>query len=245
MAKFCTKCGKKLEDGQVCDCDKNEKKVVEKTKEAQDLSKMANQYVDVVKGMFTHPIDTIKKYAKEEHFALGLIMIVINSLVMGFFIWLLAKELMEISFASSSMFGNMLDYDWDLSSLGEVKVPISVLLKSAVFGLAGFATNAGMLYLLIGPVMKGKENAKQFFSLVGVCATLTTITTLVACILMYISVQVTVIFLAVAAVLYFLYLYHGLVETTEANKNYLGYVYTASLAVSAFVIFYILPKILF
>ena len=28
MAKFCTKCGKKLVDGQPCDCEKKEKKEV-------------------------------------------------------------------------------------------------------------------------------------------------------------------------------------------------------------------------
>ena len=247
MAKFCTKCGKKLEDGQVCDCGKKTKEkeevVVTTTKEAQDLSQMANQFVDVAKGLFTHPIDTIKKYSGEKYFALGLAMMIINSLVMGFFIWLVVKELVGMVSTLGMYFGSMMEYD--LSELGEVKVPISVLLKSAVFGLVGFATNAGMLYVFAGPIMKGKENVKQFFSLVGVCSTLTTVTTLIACVLMYISVQVTVIFMVLAAILYFTYLYHGLVETTDINKNRLGYVYTASLAVSAFVVFYILPKILF
>lgn len=243
MAKFCTKCGKKLEDGQVCDCSKKEKVTEAKTKEAQDLSNMANQTMEIAKGLFTHPIDTIRKYGREEHFVLGLILIAINSLVLGLFVWLLVKELMSVTSGYGMLLGEMADFDF--SSLGELKVPISVLFKAAMFGAVGFLSHAGMLYLFAGPVMKGKENAKQFFSLIGVCSVLTTISTLVACVLMYMSLQVTALVMALAAVLYFTYLYHGLVETTDINKNRLGYVYTISLAVATFVIFYILPKIMF
>ena len=33
MAKFCTKCGRKLEEGEPCPCEREEKKVEEESKE--------------------------------------------------------------------------------------------------------------------------------------------------------------------------------------------------------------------
>ena len=51
MAKFCTKCGKKLEEGKTCDCEKTT--VVN--------NNMVNDYMEVLKGMFTKPLDTMKK----------------------------------------------------------------------------------------------------------------------------------------------------------------------------------------
>ena len=63
MAKFCTKCGKKLEDGKPCDCCKKEVKkevVVESKTNGFDFNECVNSYIEMVKGIFVKPIDTIK-----------------------------------------------------------------------------------------------------------------------------------------------------------------------------------------
>ena len=89
MAKYCTKCGKKLEEGQKCDCDKKEKvnaEVVEEKEVITINNDMLNDYVEVVKGMFTHPVDTMKEYSKRSKFNLALIMILINCLISGLFV---------------------------------------------------------------------------------------------------------------------------------------------------------------
>ena len=65
MAKFCTKCGKKLEEGKVCDC---EKTTSESVKTAVANNNMVNDYIEVLKGMFTKPLDTMKDYAKKSKF---------------------------------------------------------------------------------------------------------------------------------------------------------------------------------
>ena len=94
MAKFCTKCGKKLEEGQKCDCEKKEKveAVVEEKEVITINNDMANDYLNAVKGMFSRPVDTMKEYSKRSKFNLGLIMIVINCIISGLFIYLFAKE---------------------------------------------------------------------------------------------------------------------------------------------------------
>ena len=52
MAKFCTNCGKKLKDGEVCNC----KKVEISTK---DFNSYMTSLLNVLKGMFVKPIDTL------------------------------------------------------------------------------------------------------------------------------------------------------------------------------------------
>ena len=42
MAKFCTKCGKKLEDGKPCDCENKENKKVEEV-EAEVVNEVATE----------------------------------------------------------------------------------------------------------------------------------------------------------------------------------------------------------
>ena len=52
MAKFCIHCGRKLEDGEVCTCQ------IEKQVNTHNIGA---DILDVIKGMFVKPVDTIKK----------------------------------------------------------------------------------------------------------------------------------------------------------------------------------------
>ena len=68
MAKFCIHCGKKLEEGQICDCQKNQTT-------SNQTSDLINKLLDVFKGMFVQPMDTLKKYTTNKEFTLGIILV--------------------------------------------------------------------------------------------------------------------------------------------------------------------------
>lgn len=251
MAKFCTKCGKKLEDGEVCSCSKTTAKKETKTEKKEKVetatvvtassspaNDYVNNYMEVAKGIFTHPIDTMKKFGQSEHFTLGLIMIAINCLVTVLFVYLGFKELMS----NMSSFGSIFSLGY---GYGDVEVPMEVLVKIFVMMAGGFATTAAMLYVIAGPVLKTNADIKQSFALVGVCSVLTTITTIVALICMYISAKLMLVVLLVCGVLYLSHLYHGFLNSTEVEENKIGYTYVVSVAVATFVVVYLLPKILF
>ncbi len=257
MAKFCTKCGKKLEEGEVCSCTKKtakkttvkEEKVEKAVKEEtttvvaatpSPANDYVNNYLEVVKGIFTHPVDTMKKFGKGEHFTLGLIMIGINCLITVLFVYLGFKELMSNSGDFASLFG--LGYGF---GYGDVSIPTEVLVKIFVMMAGGFAGTAAVLYVMAGPVFKTNADIKQLFSLVGVCSVLTTVTTIVALICMYISAKLMLIVLLVSGVLYLAHLYHGFLVTTEVEENKVGYTYVTAVAVATFIVVYLLPKILF
>jgi len=140
----------------------------------------------------------------------------------------------------SSVFG--LGYGF---GYGDISLPIEVLIKIFIMMAGGFATTAAMLYVIAGPVLKTKADIKQLFSLVGVCSVLTTVTTIVATLCMYISEKIMFIVLLVSGVLYLTHLYHGFQKSTEVEENKMGYTYVVAISVATFVVVYLLPKILF
>lgn len=240
MAKYCSNCGKKLNDNQKCDCQKNHVvKKEEKDKQIHEGQSILNdsirKYVEVVKGMFTKPIDTIKTYATSENFVFGLIMIFINSVVTGLFGYLLLKESISLLSGMGMVYYGLVSFP---------KISFKFVLLLALFMIVGFSSTAGMLYLFAGPVMKTKADIKQIFTLVGVCSVLTTFTTIVVILCMYFSMTLVFIILVFAGVLYFTYLYQGFLEFTNIDKNRVGVVFTVSIAVASFLVLYVMPRIL-
>ena len=94
MAKYCIHCGKKLKEGEVCDCQANVQ---------VQTNDLGTNFVEVLKGMFVKPIDTIKGYTDEKHFNLALILVGVFSLSAALFMLSLVKNMTEM--ATSSMGG--------------------------------------------------------------------------------------------------------------------------------------------
>lgn len=244
MAKFCTKCGKKLEEGKKCDCENKKEKGIEKQENTSttsnfDIKACFDSYVEILKNIFTKPVDTIKKFATENNFILGLIALLINSLVTGVLVYFIAKE--SIGAITAGM-----GYSSLLFGIGAFEIPfLKVVLYGTLFMVVHFLMTALMLFVIVNPILKDSLTFKKATSLVGVCSIFTTVTTLVAILLTFVSMQLSIYFILIAAVIYFTHLYQGIVEMTSIDKNKLAYVFTGIVAVSLFVVFYILPKILF
>ena len=243
MAKFCTKCGKELKNGVCSKCDKEtkvEKKTVTTTTNtisSIDFSGYANKYLDMLKGMFKKPIDTIKEYAKEEHLTINIIALVINAIVTGLFVYFLYKEAMA---TISGMFG------FGMFGIGTIEVPfMKTFMQGFILIASWFATCAFALYVIANPIMKDKVNVKQLFSLVGVISTFTAITTVVATICIFMSINLALIILSLGALFYLTYLYQGIIELTSIEKNKLAYVFVPAGAVAMFVMLYVIPRIVF
>lgn len=241
MAKFCTKCGKKLEEGKACDCAKketNEAVVTTTTSNGFDFNECVNSYIEMVKGIFVNPVDTIKKFATSNNFVLGIISLVLNCIVSGIFLYCFANEAM-------GLVGSLMGYGSLLSMSSAVEVPfMQVFFYGVLFMAVDFAVTALMIYVMANVVFKDKMDIKKAFALVGVCSVFTTVTTVVAIILNYISMKFMLIVLLVAGIFYLTHLYQGIEETTEVDKNKLAYIFVPAISVATFVVVYVLPKIL-
>ena len=245
MAKFCTKCGKKLEEGQVCDCSKTvttSETVATTASHGFDFNECVNSYIEIIKGIFVKPVDTLKKFATSDNFILGLIALVLNCIISGVFLYCFASEATGLL---TSLMG-MNSYGSLLTMSTAVEVPfMKTFFYGFLFMAVGFAVTALMIYLIAGAILKDKIDIKKAFSLVGVCSVFTTITTVVAIILNYISMNFMFVVLLIAGVFYLTHLYQGIHETTSVDKNKLAYVFVPAVSVATFVVVYILPKILF
>ena len=89
MAKYCTNCGKKLKEGEACDCKKESIMNNETTKKALDL----------IKGMIYTPIDTIKEFTNKSNFNLAMILVGILSVITGLFAMSLCKNGLNLAYS--------------------------------------------------------------------------------------------------------------------------------------------------
>ncbi len=248
MAKYCSHCGKELKANQKCDCQKKTEKMEEKGGEevkvinSSAVESIFKEYVDVAKGIFKTPIDTLKSHTKEENITIGFIMILCNALITGLFAFLFIKEAMS---SITDLLGSSLGYTYGLGSASMLtdKIPFSVVFVIFFYMVAGFFSTAGMIYFFQHVIFKTNTSFKKIVSLIGNCSVLTTVTMIVAIVFTYISLPLTILFIILAGILYLTHLYHGMIETMEWNPNRIGYVFVSSIAVASFVVLYLLPKI--
>lgn len=99
MAKFCTKCGKKLEEGKKCTCEKikKETKIFENTKEMYEKSDI----IKIIENFLSKPIDTLSNL-KNYHFN-SYILLIITSIVAGLFSIMFNFRLFGLNVVASSI----------------------------------------------------------------------------------------------------------------------------------------------
>lgn len=253
MAKFCTKCGKRLEEGQVCDCGVNNSTpsnfVTQQTSVASqtvsntsvsnsiDFNRGLNDYINIVKGIFVKPADTIKTYAQSNKGLLGIIAMIINCLISGlFFYFICDKSLSGIAGLFLGGYSSLLSSAYSIP-FGET------FLMGTVFMASWFLVCTLVILLIANPILKDKMDIKKAFALVGSCSVFTTLTTLLAIICVFVSVPFAIIIMLLGLIFYLTHLYQGLSDITNINKNKLVYVFVPAVAVATLVMVYIVPKL--
>jgi Yip1 domain. len=232
MAKFCTKCGKSLEEGKTCTCAKNAP--------VQNANKdLMTTILDVAKGMFTKPVDTMKSFIDDNNFNAALIILGIVSLVASFVTCLAVKEL-------SSLITSIMTLSNPLGSLGSVpeinyaKVFFQTLLAAAVM----FASLSGILYVVADKMFKGKTSFKKIVTLLAAANIIMIATLLVSLVFMYVSAQLMLIVIVFGSALYSCYTYQGLKLGVKIDENKLAYIYAISIMVLFVVFGIILPNVM-
>ena len=81
----CPKCGRTLEEGQVCPC----------TVRDSEINNNVMNVLDMIKGLFLEPVKTIKRYTRGDNFKLSVILTVIIGVLGGLLSILLVKRTLE------------------------------------------------------------------------------------------------------------------------------------------------------
>lgn len=239
MGKFCPRCGKRLEEGQICDCGR----VVAINMDAQNETNNNNKinifkkYLNIVKGLFVSPVDTIKKYSTSDNVLLGIIAIVINCLVSGlYFYFVMDRALLKMFGLASGGYSSILSNNFS--------VPFGkVFFMGMLFMVIWFLVCAPIIFIFANPIMNDKMNIKEAYALTGICSVFTTLTTLVSLLVLFITYKLSIIVLLIGATFYLTYLYQGLREITSIDKNKLAYVFVPSVGISTFLMIEIVPRL--
>lgn len=225
MAKFCTKCGKALVEGK-CTC--STKEVVE---EKVDFVGLLKQSIEVVKGIFVKPIDTLEENTKENKFNLAIMLMAAYGLAMGLFVLVLIKEI------SGIILGLFTTGYSSLLSTEAVEIPyVKIFVIALISAVAMFTIMSLVIYIISNKFLKDETSFKKVFTMFGVSSTVATVALLVSTIFIFVSYKIALIILLAGSLLNSYYSYKGLEFATNTDKNKLGYVFMASILISSFVI---------
>lgn len=226
MAKFCTKCGKPLEDGKPCNCAVNTSNSNNDTN--IDFNRGINDFVGLIKGIFVKPADTIKKYSKADKWLMGVILLAVNCLISGLLLYFICSRTGKnnlVANISSSIFGN------------SYNVPFIQPFFGGLLGIAfWFGITAMGIFLFATPIYKSKFSIKETFALTGSCSIILLMVSIFAILLSFVSVVVAEGFVLIGVLFYLIYLYQGVCDTTKLDKNKIIYVYTPAIVVATIVL---------
>ena len=249
MAKFCTKCGKELKEGQKCDCSKKE---AVKTTTASSNGGVFSDFGEILKGSFAKPVTTIKEFSTESNFILALILLGVCAVVSGIFVYVLCDTLMSAVASLLGTVGGVASLlggssTASLGALGAANM-LSVSFGDVFFTIFIYVAIylvvlAAMLLLMTKVVFKEDTNFKQILTVVGLSSIFTTCTFIVSCIALKINFTLGLFIFVFGLVFGVVNLTAGSIEALKVKKDKMVYSLFASLSVAIFVLVYVLPKI--
>ena len=215
MAKFCIHCGRKLKEGEVCDCVKetNEKN------NNQEISEIAKKGVKVITNFIEKPIDTAKKYLEDSNFLLSVILVFIGSFLTGVFVLLAAKEIFSLFFGSFD-FG----YNYFSSEIPYFRIFMTTTVLAVIF----YFLEALILWLIVEKLLKKKFNYKKIFNIIGLLSIYNTIAIIISILGVYLSTYIVILLAIATTILNIATLALILKEAVKVDTNKLPYVLLGS-----------------
>lgn len=233
MAKFCTNCGKKLKEGEVCNC-------VKKTEETLptkiDFNKYLNKAIEVISKMFTAPVDYIKKYTKEDNFVMSIILVIVSGIAVGLFTLALIKNIYTNVMDSMGLgagFGSLV-------RMSNVEIPyFKCFLITTLLGIGMHFLEALVLWIVCEKGLKVKIDYKKALNVVAPISIYMTLASFFAILGIYLATWIAVTLFVIAGILKMTALTLSLKETVCLDQNKIGYVMSLILIIPTIVIFLI------
>ncbi len=252
MAKFCTKCGKSLTEGEVCNCtpvvqpEPNVQPVVAQATSvavAPQGNSLVNDCINIIKNFFKKPVDTLEENINENKFTNAMVMIVLNGLATGLFVVVLIKEVL------GSMMGLLMGGYGSYASLMmgssyQVEIPyFKYFIIVAIVGIVMQLLLGAAAYLISDKMFKGNTNIKKMITLFGFSSIILTAGLLVASICLFINATLGLIVYLVACILNTYYICKGLEFSCNTDRNKLAYVLVLTYA-AVMIVVYLVSAIL-
>lgn len=250
MAKFCTKCGKKLEEGQVCDCSATTTKQTVVTADSKiDFKESCMDCVNVFKKIFTKPLDAIKAFVCENKFVAGIIMVVLAALSSGLYKIATLKSMYSSSSADSFGMDDLSSLFESALSGGSISTEPEYLKEFfTTFGtnLVEYALIVLLGYVIISKLFKGTASLKHMITAVAISLSVVLVGNVLNSVIVFIDgdfvANIRSYISSFASILSILILCGAVKEVAGVDKNKV-YVGIASMSVFATVVIDIAQKI--
>lgn len=255
MAKFCTKCGKPLVDGEPCTCSKKEeyeinkfeeekeevkeKKVIKEEEDDDDetsSSELINSITDIYKNCWKKPSKTILKY-KDKNIKLGLSLILINVVIFG---------ILGYYLLSNTCNGIISDINQQIQStiaiggqslLGESELLpqqsfpfMDTFIVCAVSLAIGYLVLITMSRLFVGKIFKGKGKFGDYLTVAGITSPLATIIMVIAILVSFVSYKLAIIITLISIIVFFVLLTQSYLDVLSAKKERIAYAQSLTIA---------------
>ncbi len=273
MAKFCTKCGKKLEEGKVCKCDKEKNTNVEEVKQTTnkkvvvdtniDTKEITNNVLEIVKGIFIKPVETCKKYATIKNINLGYILLALSALASALFItFTLSSSLEEMNKNDDAALGISFllipymndDYDGfegPLDNLlevdkdeGEITInTVPTFIYATIIVLLESLVLIGALYIVQTKLMKKSVDFKKVLVTVSLVSAINIAVMLTATVLTVVLPSIVMFLLALGSLYFIITLYQVTKNVENLDENKYPLMFVTVYAILAIVVYVILQLI--
>lgn len=253
MAKFCTKCGKQLEEGQVCDCQSSvipsQTVSVTNTSSKIDVKESLMDCVNVFKKVFTKPVEAIKEFVCDNKFIAGIIMIVVAAISAGIYKIATLKNMYSSSNANSFNLGDFSDLLSSALTGGDIATKpayFKEFLNTFAIRLVEYGLVVLLGYLIISKILKGVTTWKQMITAVAISLSVVLTANLINSVLVFINGDfignIRTYITSFASILSVLILYKSVDEVSQIDKNKV-FMSIASMSVFATVVIDVAKKI--
>lgn len=229
MAKFCTNCGKKLQEGEVCTC-KKEVKV--------QIKESLKQVLELGKGLFLSPTDTVKKYVEQNNIWLSIILFVLGGLITGVFSLIFVKEMVGIAFGmmfgATSLFGSSLT----------MEIPyFQIFMSTVITVIVIYFVEAAIAYLVLNKCFKIDFDYKKMIHLFAALSIFTTLAFLISIVGIYLSIYIVYGLLLAAGIMTTVVFALSIKKIWETKDEQVMYTVVVTLLTVTLLISLVIPRL--
>ena len=265
MAKFCTKCGKPLVEGQTCNCGNSETPVVETLnfeqpsmtdfQQANNMNQnmmgqqpqagmaqpskannLFNECLAIVTGFLKKPVTTVQENANENKFTHALIIAGVFAASVMAFVLVVLGDIYAALEKTMTMGG--------LVEVPELEVPyIKVGLITFIAVAGALALMALIAWLIMSKLFKVNTTYKKVLGIYSISSIIAAVASLAAIICKFIDYRLAFVVLALGFALNTHYVSVTMRTAGQTDENKLGYVVVIAQYVSIFVVAFLLYKI--
>lgn len=238
MAKFCTNCGRPLNEGEVCNCVANTVATAS-SKASFDAKDSMNVVMTLIKGLFTKPVEAIKEYINSDNTILSSILIVLSGIATGLFGIVLVKEVF-----GSIMGLFMGGYSSLLTGSLNMEIPyFKIFLLVAIAVIIVYFLQAAIAYVVANKFFKIDMNFKNMMHLFAAISVFTTLAVLVSILGVYVSMYIVYACLFASSIFTTVVLALTLRETFKAEASHVMYVIFSTMFIVTAITLFVVPKL--